>query len=153
MNSVRVRVLEFLFLFPDPHGLSFLINIVEPCDQQSADPISILVPYSQDKSDKLISCIRKALGKGYTLRTWHHGHARLDHTTILADITCKLVPPPSSANMRVRTREIIDHKAWSAQVDHRHERVSRCSLESAMLGHPPAEISLQKSIHKQIQTL
>ena len=141
------------------------------------DEILVLDPTMLDPDP----CIRKALGKGYTLRTWHHGNARLDHAAILADITCKLIPPPSSASMRVRTREIIDHKAWSAQVDHWRARVSRCSRESAMLEdplrevmrwtqialdeapkrvttaqhrrRPPAESSLQKSIHKQIQML
>jgi hypothetical protein len=83
--------------------------------------------------------------------------------------------------MRTRPREVIDHKAWSAQADHWRERVSRRSQESAVLEEPlqevmrwtrialaaapkrvtteqhrrrpQAESSLQRCIHKQIQAL
>ncbi len=49
------------------------------------------------------------------LRTWHHGNSLLDHVTFLADKPGKFLPSPRLAG--THSRQVIDHKQWTAQAD------------------------------------
>jgi hypothetical protein len=126
--------------------------------------------------------IRSGLLSWRGVRTWHHGNSRLDHVnhaTILADIPDKFLPSPRPTG--THSRQVIDHRQWTAQADEwcvralaqsQHTQQHDDSLaevirwshiavstapkketRSSYTRRPPADSAEQRQLHRQIRLL
>ncbi len=66
----------------------------------------------------------------YVLRTWYHDNSRIDHCTLPEDIPDKVLPCPKTTC--TRSRQVIDHKQGTFQVDEWRGRLNKVSRPRRM---------------------